>query len=100
MTSYPVIVTHKARVDIQATVRWYNSKQKGLGKRFYFFFNQAISTLQSTPFFQIRYDEIRCLKIKRFPYLIHYLVDDEHVYILAVISTHQDPEKHWIDLNP
>jgi plasmid stabilization system protein ParE len=98
MTGYKVVLTLRARQDIQASIKWYNVKQKGLGKRFYQFVKQAISTLHLIPFFQVRYSEVRCLKVKRFPYLVHYVIEDDTIYILAVICTYQDPEKHWVDL--
>lgn len=97
MTGYKVVLTLRARQDIQASIKWYNIKQKGLGKRFHQFVTQAISTIQSIPFFQVRYLEVRCLKVKRFPYLIHYIIEDDTIYILAVISTHQNPDDHWVD---
>ena len=49
------------------------------------------------PFFGIRYDQVRCLKIKRFPYLIHYQVDEATnlVTVVGVLHTSLDPDKYW-----
>ncbi len=96
MKAQRIILTQRARQDIQASIKWYNSKQKGLGKRFHAFLKEAISNIENTPRFQVRYDDVRCLKVKRFPYLIHYIIEDETVYILAIISTHQNPDEHWL----
>ncbi|MDO8929033.1 MAG: hypothetical protein Q7W54_08595 [Bacteroidota bacterium] len=45
--------------------------------------------------FAVRYDEIRCLKVKKFPYAIHYQILEQQktVSIKAVFCTYQNPEK-------
>ena len=97
MKPYKVILTLRARQDIQETIKWYNSRQRGLGRKFHAFLKLAISTIKASPFYEVRYAEIRCFKIKRFPYLIHFIVEQDTVYVLAVICTHRDPEKHWLE---
>ena len=49
--------------DIQEGIDWYNEKQSGLGKRFYFEVRAAFTTLRRMPYFQVRYDDVRCLPI-------------------------------------
>lgn len=95
MRTSKVVISSRAKGDIQEVISWYNVKQPDLGKRFHKLIKQAISIISLNPHFAIKYDDVRCLKVKKFPYLIHYIIDGEVVYILAVICTHRNPEEHW-----
>jgi mRNA-degrading endonuclease RelE of RelBE toxin-antitoxin system len=83
--------------DLQQSVDWYNKQQSGLGSRFFAAVKEQISRISKSPTtIAIRYNEVRCARIKNFPYLIHYKVfpDSNTVKIIAVFSTHRDP-KIW-----
>ena len=71
----------------------YESKRKGLGKLFYKEFKNYSSTLNNIPFFQVRYSKIRTISLKKFPYTIHFSVDEKEkiVSIQAVTCDYQDP---------
>ncbi len=63
--------------DIQEIVEWYEMHLKGLGLRYKTETKKQINSLQKDPYlFSIKYNEIRCRKIKKFPFLIHYTFDD------------------------
>ena len=95
--NYKVIYHPLLHQDIQEVVDWYNGKKDYLGNTFYHFTQEQIDIITKNPFlFQIRYKDIRCVKIKKFPYLIHYSIDDknEAIVIKAVFSTFRNP-KIW-----
>lgn len=80
--------------DIEEAKDYYEEMQAGLGKKFIAQLQLAISVLKRNPFFaSLRYDDIRCVQLKKFPYLIHYHIDEDHfiVRIIAVYSTHREP---------
>jgi toxin ParE1/3/4 len=87
-----------AAIDIQEEINYYNSKQAGLGKRFHKELKSYLKSLKSNPFFQIRYDNIRCLPLKIFPVMIHYTVDESTSLIIlrAVINTSKNPDGYWV----
>lgn len=66
--------------DIQFAIDWYNFQQKGLGKKFFTQLSKELSTIQKNPLaFAVRHHEVvRCKLVKKFPYLIHYMVDKKH----------------------
>lgn len=69
-------------------------KQTGLGERFARQLQSTLNTIQRNPFFaSIRYDDIRCAAIKKFPYLVHYHIDEEElvVTIIAIYSSYKEP---------
>jgi hypothetical protein len=80
--------------DIQSGIDWYEAQQVGLGNSFFDALHQHLSTLTTMPHFQIRYAQtVRCLPVNKFPYMIHYTVDDKAktVIIRAVFNTFRDP---------
>lgn len=95
--SYTVKISPSAFDDIQEAILYYESKQQGLGKKFQNSVDQKLYILSLSPFFAIRYSDIRCIKTNRFPYLIHYQIDEEQktVLVRAVLHTSLDPDK-WV----
>jgi len=57
-----------------------------------------LKTIKTNPFFEVRYDGIRCLPLEIFKYMIHFSVDETNTTVLinAVISTYQNPEEYWL----
>ena len=98
MRRYKVFISSHAYDDIQKAINYYNDKQRGLGKKFHLAVKSTISKLRSNPFYQIRYDEVRCLSVKRFPFMLHFTIDEttESVFVYAVIHTSLDPETNWV----
>jgi hypothetical protein len=79
--------------DVQEAILYYDKQQIGLGIRFFQSVSSAIETLSLNPFYQIKYDNVRCFLVKPFPYIIHFIVDenDRKVIILAIIHTSANP---------
>ena len=80
--------------DLEQAIDWYEEQRPGLGKNFYLSVRDQILRLQSTALnFSIRYDDIRCLTMKKFPYMIHYRIDIEtcSVKIEALFHTSRNP---------
>ena len=96
---YKIRVEPAVILDIQDAIDWYNSRQKGLGKKFHDSIKKNFQTLTTKPFYQIRYDDIRCLPVKGFPFMIHFTISEEKkiVTVRAVFNTSRD-SKNWKDL--
>ncbi|MGE4288172.1 MAG: type II toxin-antitoxin system RelE/ParE family toxin [Salinivirgaceae bacterium] len=95
MKKYRVRIEPRALADIQEITDWYNEKQAELGYRFLKTTIKQINSLSKNPCrFAIRYKVIRCMIIKKFPYMVHFYINQENssVEILAVISTDRSPE--------
>lgn len=87
-----------ARLDIQQEINYYNSKQKGLGKRFHSEVKAAFTAIKKNPFYQVRYDDVHCLPLKVFPAMVHFTINEKNntVIIRAIINTHKNPDKNWV----
>ncbi|WP_340103385.1 hypothetical protein [Rhodohalobacter sp. 8-1] len=94
--AYKINVQPEVRSDIQEGIDWYNEQENGLGIQFFSSVETHFRKLQSNPFYQVRYDDVRCMPMKRFPYMIHFTVDEAQklVKVHGVIGTLRDP-KIW-----
>jgi toxin ParE1/3/4 len=92
--SYSIFITPTASDDIAVAVEYYNALSPDLGYRFsdqvasYF---DRIAALPGAS--AIRYKNVRCKPVKRFPYLITYTIDEstKSISILRVFNTYQEP---------
>ena len=83
--------------DIVQAFDWYNEKQTGLGKRFYNMVKKQTAKLSTSALcFAVKYDDIRCMCIEKFPYLAHYRVNEQTktVKVEALFHASRDP-KIW-----
>ena len=100
---YRSIILPIAKADIRNSSIWYEAQQKGLGKTFISIIRESIHFITTNPYsFQIRFDEIRTAIVKKFPFLIHYLIDEDSktIIIVAVFHTSRKPLDLNINNNP
>jgi hypothetical protein len=90
---FVVVIDPLAIRDIQETINYYDEQSNGLGKRFESVLNSHFSTLKKNPLLRIRYDKVRCLTLKKFPFMVHFTVDENQkvVTIRAVFHTSLNP---------
>ena len=91
---YDILIEPKVIEDIQNGIDWYNDKQNGLRTRFHKEVKSSFQKLLSSPFFQIRYDNVRCFPLKTFPYMIHFTLNEEEslIIIRALLNTSRNPQ--------
>ncbi len=95
---YEIFIEPLALQDIQQAIDYYDEQQIGLGDTFEEILDNHFTSIEINPFFQIRYDNVHCLPIKKYPYMIHFTInkDDNIITVRAVFHTSQDPEK-WTE---
>ena len=94
MRKYTVIFSPMALIDIEQAIYYYNGLQAGLHKRFATQLQITLNAIRRNPFFAaVRYDNVRCAQVKKFPFLVHYTIDEpaQIVTIAAVYSSYQEP---------
>ena len=99
--NYKINIFPHAANDIKEIVLWYNQKSPGLGKQFTKNIKNTVKILRENPFaFAIKYENKRVVSAKKFPYLIHYKIDElkKEVIILAVLHTKRNPNI-WKNIN-
>jgi len=98
LKSYKIQADPRVKLDLQEAMDFLKARRKGLDAKFLSDYKRRLKTLKTNPFFEVRYDTIRCLPLEIFKYMIHFSVDETNntVLINAVISTYQDPEENWL----
>jgi toxin ParE1/3/4 len=94
--AYKIKIEADALQDIQQGINYYNELQPGLGRKFFAEVKASFNSLTNNPFFQVRYDEVRCLPLKKHPFMIHFTIDQANqlVEVRAVFNTFLDPN-NW-----
>jgi plasmid stabilization system protein ParE len=90
---YKSVIENLAKEDLREAVKWYDSQQIGLGKKFLATVKKTIDQLKSYPdIAQIRYYEVHTAVIEIYPYLIHYYVDPtvKAIIIIGILHTSRD----------
>ena len=102
MKGFLVTVLPRALHDIQDAVYYYESLSPDLGRRFFEEVDAFMQVLAKSPYYQVRYDNVRCLPLKKFPYMIHFRVDDINrvVRVEAFINCYQNPDTTWLVNEP
>ncbi|MEI6047671.1 MAG: type II toxin-antitoxin system RelE/ParE family toxin [Bacteroidota bacterium] len=92
--AYKISINPTARIDIIQAIDWYNEQQPNLGFRFYKYTRTTLKNIQKNPLgYAVRYKTIRTAIINKFPYMIHYSVEQqtETIKVLAIICTYRNP---------
>jgi uncharacterized protein (DUF1697 family) len=80
--------------DIAEAVEYYNEQRFGLGNKFLLDFDKVYKAIQQNPFFaSVKYDNIHCAAFKKFPFSVHYEIDESNktILIVAVFNTWREP---------
>jgi len=96
---YKVILLPPAKEDIKSASDWYNKQQKGLGKQFSISVRKTVKFIKNNPLaYRTRYGNTKTAIIERFPYMLHYSIDDDEklIIISTILHTSRNPEK-WIN---
>jgi hypothetical protein len=97
MKPFKVKINARAFLDIEEITNWYNEQIPNLGVRFQKNLRLQINTLRYNSYsYSVRYDDIRCMLVKKFPFLIHYSIDEANqiVNVYSIIHTSRSP-KTW-----
>ncbi len=92
---YSIHIREIAYQEIGETAQWYEDKQNGLGDRFFDEVEEALETLKLMPkAYAIVYKDTRRILLNKFPFAIHYFIEDSNIVVFAVLHGSRDP-KHW-----
>ncbi len=93
-----IIIRPEAEADIQDAFLWYEQQRNGLGNDFLLCVEEALSMIRRTPemYPRVHKNVYRSL-IRRFPYGVFYIIEEDRIVILAVFHAKRNP-KQWKDL--
>jgi len=87
----------EAEEELVAAIDYYEDCEPGLGYDFAIEVHSTIENILSFPkAWPTLEDDIRRCQTRRFPYGIIYVINEDVLFILAVMHLHRDPE-YWKD---
>lgn len=91
--SYLLTVRREAELDIDSTFEYFEMQRVGLGHDFFLCIEECLSKIERNPIhYRIIYKELRRIAVRRFPYRILYLVQNNSVIMTAVFHARKDPQ--------
>lgn len=92
---YKIIVSPRAQKEIENAIDYYALYSADAPRNFITILKDTYGTLSTTPFFKVQYKNIRALKIKKFPYSLYFVINEEQntVRILSCFHNKRNPNK-------
>lgn len=96
MKKFEIIILDAAHLDFEIAFNYYNEIRPTLADKFYNRTNTAFKDLIKNPFYQVRYDNFRMKIIQNFPYIIHFIINENEqtVIVYGIRNAYQDPKKY------
>lgn len=98
MKIYKIQADPRVKLDLLEAMEFLNSRQKGLATKFLADYKTSLKALKTNPFFEVRYEGVRCLPLETFKYMIHFSINEVTAILMinAVVSTYLNPEDSWL----
>ena len=93
--AYKILVSQRALKEIEGAIDYYALHSTDAPIHFIAVLQSAYNTLEINPFYKVCYKEIRALKLKRFPYSLYYVIDENKkiIHILSCFHNKRSPDK-------
>ena len=89
-----LFVRKAARTDLVEAFRWYEERGIGLGSEFLRAVRVGFGAIEGTPGqFTVAVDDIRKVRLRRFPYLIYFVILPRHISVIAVMHGRRHPHR-------
>ncbi len=90
--TFAVFYRRAAQSEFDAAADWYEARSPGLGLEFVEEINRAVQLAAATPRrFPVMHGEVRCVRVRRFPYSLFFLLEPRRIVVLAVFHARRDP---------
>ena len=89
---YNLKIRTLAQQDIQEIIDYHDKINAKITNHFLNNLFTKLETIQTTPLiFSEKYKKTRVAYLKKFPFGIHFLIDNKTIHILAIIHTSRNP---------
>jgi len=88
------VLRRVAADEFDDSIAWYESQREGLGREFRATIEDYFQQIADQPewFTRVR-GEVRRAVVRRFPFVIHFLIEPERIVILSVFHTSRNLEQ-------
>lgn len=92
---YSVIFTQAARGELIEAQDWYEGEAAGLGRHFRQAMHALLERMSENPGqFPAVFKNVRRALLRRFPYSLFFVVEDDTLIVMACFHASRDPS-HW-----
>ncbi len=93
---YDLIFSQRSQEDTNTAIDYYDQINPSLGERFFIELLEVYQKLSSAPQYysfisSVRISKIRDVKLPSFPYVVIYEVQENKVYVIAIMNSHKRP---------
>jgi plasmid stabilization system protein ParE len=89
---YRLVLQPEAEADLEAAYRWHEKQRVGLGAELIACVEAVFDRIRHSPESHAPiYRNVRQTLVKRFPYVVCYVFEDDRVDVVAVFHGHRDP---------
>jgi toxin ParE1/3/4 len=90
--SHAVIIRPEAEADLAEAYDWYEARRAGLGREFLEQVHIAVRSISENPLrHPLLYLNGRRVLLRRFPYKVFFIVENERVEVLGVVHVRRHP---------
>ena len=87
-----VVFRRAARRELEEAALWYEERRSGLGAEFTAEVERSIELLAEHPQrLPVMHREVRCARVRRFPYSVFFRVESMRIVVLAVFHARRNP---------
>jgi toxin ParE1/3/4 len=90
---FDLVISVRAVTEIDKAINYYLTKSNKATFDFIEALQKAYSKLAKNPHYAFRYKNVRALKLRKFPYLLYYVINEQrqNIRILACFNTKRNP---------
>ncbi len=93
---FEIIISKKAQAEMENALDYYSEINTELSNKFFTEITECYQNLAKNPYFEIRYKNYRAIQLRKFPFLLFYVVEEDknQIKILSCFHTSRNPKKH------
>jgi len=93
--AYRIIVSPRAQKEIEDAIDYYMLYSVDAPRNFIAILNDTYKVLEEKPFQRIRYKNVRAFKIRKFPFLLYFVINETNktIKILSCFHNKRNPQK-------
>jgi plasmid stabilization system protein ParE len=90
---FTLAIEREAELDIAMAAAWYEAQRAGLGVAFLEMVRTGLASVERTPLLHREVlPGVRRVALRRFPYLLFFVVRGETVAVIACLHARRDPQ--------
>lgn len=88
----PLLLRDEARKDLFEAFQWYEGRRAGLGSEFERAVSRTLAEIEDNPAqYPVSVADVRKAPLKRFPYVVYYVLLDEGTSVIAIMHSRRHP---------